>query len=441
MRLLDISTKYFDNETFGVPKMENNWGSMIDLFDATLVLGSASQDILQIDSIEDPLYPEKYWLATLVLNTTHNFKANLSVIKITDCSVPVYNDTFRVQTITSNSITIAFDKSVVIKKPENVSYTYGMKLTTPPLGFEKVFSGPQKAVYKVKTKSDKYCYLRVDNSCPSDHDPSWSKFSRVSMFEDIKDIEDYKFRPERKKSPAFLDDYNRVEESIQNVWMGTRWYSTNYHYFQNPPNTPNKKYILIGDSSTLYFHIEKIVDYNDDQYRRDETYVFGEYIKYIYKEDPLPFILRTTQREHATSGVFYYHQNYTSLTRDRDIDNHTFNTDSHRIFEIPYSHRFALWLTDSFRSGGDTRVNFKPYKNEINLNLTDMELRFFRTDNVVLEGRYRGLKAIMCNITDYPAKAPRYYEIFKDKAHTYIHIPDRDRSSLGSFAIKLNDWG
>src|SRR5699024_5434982 len=173
------------------------------------------------------------------------FKANLSVIKITDCSIPEYNNTFRVQTITATSITIAFDKSVVTKKPENISYTYGIKLTTPPLGFEKVFSEPQKAVYKVKTKSDKYCYLRVDNSCPSGHDPSWSKFSRVSMFEDIKGMEDYKFRPDRKKSPAFLDDYNRVEESIQNVWMGTRWYSSNHYYFQNPPNTPNKKYILM----------------------------------------------------------------------------------------------------------------------------------------------------------------------------------------------------
>src|SRR5699024_3321065 len=130
------------------------------------VTGSESQDIFQIDTVEDPLYPEKYWLSTLVLNTGHNFKANLSVIKITDCSIPEYNNTFRVQTITATSITIAFDKSVVTKKPENISYTYGIKLTTPPLGFEKVFSEPQKAVYKVKTKSDKYCYLRVDNSCP-----------------------------------------------------------------------------------------------------------------------------------------------------------------------------------------------------------------------------------------------------------------------------------
>lgn len=398
MRLLDTGVKYFDINSYNVPKLDNTWGCMINFLDTVLVNGSDSQDILSITVQEDLIYPELYWIATLSLNIGHGFKENCSVITIRESSIPVFNNTFRVQEVTETSINIAFSKTEFPIKPSAVEYTFGMQLVMPPLGYEKIFTAPQKAVYKVTTKDDKYCYLRVDNSCPEGHDPSWAKFSRVSMLSEIDEIDDYRFRLGRQKAPAYVGDYNKTEENIYDVWFSTRYYDggNRYLYFQKVPNIATQKfYMLAGDSETFYLMMDSIREHSNSL-RVDTTYVFGKYTKLIYKEDPLPFILRCSRRDSETSQTFLDYVNYDSLTRDRSIGRHTFKTEAEGIFTTSTSQSWALWLNDSFHSGVNTRVNFKPYKNELNINLVDMNLRFYRdSSNVVLEGRLRGLKHII----------------------------------------------
>lgn len=440
MRLLETGTKYFDINSYNVPKLDNTWGCMIDFFDTVLVNGSESQEILSITIQEDLKYPDLYWIATLTINPGHGFKENCSVIKISDSSSPDYNNLFRVQEVTDNTLNIAFSKTEYPIKPSAVDYTFGMTLTLPPLGYEKVFSGEQKAVYKVTTKEDKYCYLRVDNSCPEGHDPSWAKFSRLSMLSEIDSIEDYRFRLGRSKAPAYLDDYNRTEENIYDVWFSTRYYNNRYFYFKQASNRPTQKfYMLAGDSETFYLMIDSLRDYSNTT-EEDNTYVFGKYTKLIYKEDSLPFLLRCSRRDSETSDNFVDYANYASLTRDRTIGRHTFKTEVEDIFTTSTSQSWALWLNDSFHSGVNTRVNFKPYKNELNINLVDMNLRFYRDSNVVLEGRLRGLKHIIGNLQDFPAKAPAHYSIFLQDNKHYIRVPDRDYYEQASYALLLNDW-
>lgn len=82
MRLLDTNTRYFDQNTFEIPKMINSWGCMVDLLDTVLVNGSNTQEILSVSISEEDLY----WIFNLTLNTGHGFKTNLSVVKISDSS-------------------------------------------------------------------------------------------------------------------------------------------------------------------------------------------------------------------------------------------------------------------------------------------------------------------------------------------------------------------
>ena len=439
MRLLDTKTRYFDQDTFQVPKLNNTWGCMVDFLDAALVYGSPSQPILGITVTEDVKEPELYWLFNVQLNSGHGFKANLSVVEILNANIPTFNKVYRVQEITDTSITLAVLKTEYPTKPLDLVYVNGVEIKTKALGYEKVFEGFQKAVYKVTTKDDKYCYLRVDNSCPEGHDPSWAKFSRLSMLSEMDSIEDYRFRLGRSKAPAYLDDYNRTEENIYDVWFSTRYYESQYFYFQRAPNRPTQKfYMLVGDSETFYLMIDSLRDYHNTQ--EDNTYVFGKYTKLIYKEDSLPFLLRCSRRDSMTSANFVDYTNYASLTRDRTIGRHTFKTEVEDIFTTSTSQSWALWLNDSFHSGVNTRVNFKPYKNELNINLVDMNLRFYRDSNVVLEGRLRGLKHIIGNLQDFPAKAPEHYSIFLQDNKHYIRVPDRDYYEQASYAMLLNDW-
>lgn len=139
------------------------------------------------------------------------------------------------------------------------------------------------------------------------------------------------------------------------------------------------------------------------------------------------------------------HNRNSTIHRDRDWDNHTFTTDENKIFEIPSSNRFGLWLNDSFRSGFDTRISFKPYKNELPINFINMDLRFFRPANTVLEGRYRGLKMIVNNLRDYVQAKPGNYTVFERNSEEYFLIlPCREYHDNtwmpDCFAVRLEDW-
>lgn len=440
MRNLDIKTKYFDQNSFQIPQLENTWGCMVNMLDVALVNGSDTQDVLSINIQEDLKYPESYWIATLELNFGHGFKEGLSVVKITGSSVPEYNNTFRVQEVTTTSIAIAFKKTDFINMPAKVPGTLGIQIKLEPLGYTKAFEGFQKAVYKVNTREDKFCYLRVDNSCPDGYTPSWAKISRISMLSEMKDIDDYDYKRGRKKAPTFTN-YNLSEESWYTVWFNTRDSSSNGINYKTA-TAPIDSFILIGDSETFYLHLRNIRYYSTTS-MLDSTYVFGKYNKYIYKEDPFPFILRVSRRQTTTSDFFEFQNDQGSITRDGTMGKYVFSTEAEKLLSRDSSDTYGLLLGDDMHSGANTRVNFLPYNNEINLNLFPMNLRFFRPGNTVLEGKYRGLYSFVGNLQDSKHLAPEIYRAFDSENKSYIRIPDRSEyvgTVETTFAILLNDW-
>ena len=437
-RLLDTEVRYFDRGTYNIPQFANAWGSIVSFLNTTLVDGTEDQDILSITTTEDYEYPSEYWLATVYLNLGHGFKENLSVVEIKGCSEPEYNKIFRVQSVTERSITVVFKKSDYGEKPKDVFSVENTFINQPSLGFKRIFSEPEKVVYRTITKDEKVCYLRVDNSCPPGHDPTHAKFARVSMFEDMKNIDDYHYDRNRKKCPNYRGDEDRVEESVYQVWFSSRYSSPSINS-RTPPDTASNDHVhLIGDASTFYIYIKNIWTWSGG---KDEVYCFGEYKKYCYKEDPLPFILRCSKAESLGSNIFIERSRYGAITRDRDWCNNTFSTEPENMLYSNNSNSFALLLNDTYLSGLDTRVSFKPYQNELPFNTSFLDLRFFRPENTVLEGRYRGLKVILNNLLDTSFLQPRELQAFRKDNSYYLFSRMRDyNSSEQKLLFNLNDW-
>ena len=114
-RLLDTDVRFISNVE-ATAKLMNEWGSLTKVLDEVLTIGSNEQDILSITTIEDP-EDSRYWLSTVVLNTGHKFIKELHVVSLSGVSVNEYNNVFRVQETTKNSINIAFLKETQVEKP------------------------------------------------------------------------------------------------------------------------------------------------------------------------------------------------------------------------------------------------------------------------------------------------------------------------------------
>lgn len=440
MRLLDTKTRYFDRDTFQIPQIGNTWGCIVDFLDVTLVHGTGYQDVLSIRFREDVKYPELYWLADLDVPVGHGFKENLSVVEISNCVNNTYNGVFRVQEVTVDSITIAFRKSTQIEQPPDVVNPTGTTIRQPSLGFEKTYEEAQKAVYKVTTTEGKVCYLRVDNTCPAGHNPAHAKFARVSMFENMDHIDDYKYRKDRKKCPMYVGDENRVEEGVYQTWFSTR-YNSSYLHSRTPTNVSTNDFIcLVGDSEMFYWYIYDIRP-NNDVNRRDEIYAFGSYLKYVYKEDPLPFILRCSKAQSKGSFEFIHYSQNSSITRNKNWCNNTFSVEPEGMYFSNNSDSFALLAEDLFSSGFYTGVNYKPYKNELSLHIANMDLKFYRPGNTVLEGRYWGLKVILNNLQNSRDLEPALNKVFNKGSEYYLFLRMFDTSNQDQrLLIQLTDW-
>lgn len=435
IRLLDTNTRYFDQDSFDKPVFTNNWGSMVEAFDAVLIDGGSPKEVLSLSFSE----LENYWEVVLTVNTGHGFKENLSVIEIKNCSELIFNGLHRVQEIASDSFKILVHKSDN-NTPTQVLSTLGMTVNLAPLGFEKIFEESFKRVYKTYNPLGKEVYLRIDNSCPPNYDPSFSKFSRVSMYSDIDSIDDVDFKVGRYKAPA-KTNYLSVEEDRSDVWLGVR-NSASASEFQ----VKNSSYILnleeffiLGDSKTFYFYIKDILP-NNLTYMGDCLYTFGEYTKLMYKEDPYPFLI-TTSEKYDENLYLRYNQPGAYFWQNSFKAKYLFNTEINYNFTKNKSDSWNFWLNETYTSSIRTLIDFKPYKNELVFNLFEKLILTARPEGTFLEGKLRGITDIMANLTDTPEIAPEHGDIIEsDTLYLITKVRNYHLEQQLKFAFKLANW-
>jgi hypothetical protein len=169
------AVKYFTNVMQGAPQLTNSWGCLVDLLDACLVNGFNLKPITSISSANG--------IATVTIDGGHLYQVD-QVLLISGAEQTEYIGEVRVLTVTGTTFSYA-----IAGNPATPATGDSMTVKAAPLGFEKVFSSTNKAVYRSKNVLSNRPYLRVDNDCAPAYNTAYAKKAKVGMAQDMTDID------------------------------------------------------------------------------------------------------------------------------------------------------------------------------------------------------------------------------------------------------------
>lgn len=162
---ISTSVKTFRYDMVGAPVLNGVAGSMIGVLDACLVNGFG---LVTVNAIS-----VSNGIATASVSSGHGFE-EYSVVLISGASPATLNGEKRVLSRTANTFT--FDAAGI----SNQSATGTISAKVAPAGWEKVFSGTNRAVYRSKDPEGTRMYLRVDDTKANN--------ARVVGYESMRDV-------------------------------------------------------------------------------------------------------------------------------------------------------------------------------------------------------------------------------------------------------------
>lgn len=141
-------------------------GYGIAILDACLVTGFNSKSISSISVTTN--------IATVTTSTDHGFVPD-EIVLIAGANESIFNDEFKVLTIpTTTTFTFALTTGLT-------DATGTMSVKIAPLGWEKTYSGTNKAVYRSLDITGTRLYLRVDDTN--------AQYMRVNMYETMSSVD------------------------------------------------------------------------------------------------------------------------------------------------------------------------------------------------------------------------------------------------------------
>lgn len=166
----DTTVKYFDSTMSGAPELSGSAGSLITVLDACLVngFGSVTLDSLVVASN----------VATATVSGGHNLAMVGEVgpvVRIEEATPSGLNGDWRV-TVTSSTV---FTFATTGISDQTASGTITAKRA--PAGFEKAFTGTNKAAYRADDPASTRLYLRVDDSP--------AQYPTLKMYETMSDVD------------------------------------------------------------------------------------------------------------------------------------------------------------------------------------------------------------------------------------------------------------
>ena len=128
----NTDVKFYMFSNTNAPQLTNSWGCLIDVLDACLVNGFGTQTVATLTAVND--------LCTVSFGSAHNFKQH-QVIKITGASQAEFNGEFRILSVPdASSFTFQLESNA-----STSTATGTISCSLPPLGWQKPYSGTQKA--------------------------------------------------------------------------------------------------------------------------------------------------------------------------------------------------------------------------------------------------------------------------------------------------------
>lgn len=286
----------------GAPVLTNNWGSMTALLDACLVNGFNLQTVASITRDGST--------ATAVLTAGHGFTVD-QVVLIAGCDQPEYNGEFTVTAITSTSVSFTVGGEPV--SPATTAASMTMKVA--PLGFEIAFTGTNKRVYRSSNPLSNRHFLRVDDSLPSGYTTTWAKFARVTMAENMADIDT--FVGGRAPYDPALPTKNEVPSgsgtSMYAGWF--KWYYARNSYHETSGDNGNwgRSWVLIGDDRGFFLS-------NSSGFQGDARilHAFTDFDSYKAGDNFATYLIASERYQQVsyTGGSYPYQDAYSAYSQD-----------------------------------------------------------------------------------------------------------------------------
>ncbi len=203
--------KWLHSTMPGAPVLTNTWGSLTALLDALLVNGFNLKPVVEIT--------REGQLATARIGSGHGFDID-HVVRIDGAEQPEYNGDFPITAVTLDTISF-----FVTGEPATpATSVIGITVRFAPLGFDIAFSAENKRAYRSPNPRSNRPFLRVDDSLPDGYTTTWAKAGRVTLAEDMVDIDTFV----GARAPFTTGDPTRNEvpsgsgNSIYTGWL--KWY-------------------------------------------------------------------------------------------------------------------------------------------------------------------------------------------------------------------------
>ena len=165
MATLASNREYYSGQT-SAPQMAGVLGYLIAILDAFLVTGFNQRSVTSI-TVESNI-------ATITTSTAHGYEIG-TVIALSGANEGVFNDDFEILTIpTTTSFTVGVVTALT-------AATGTLICKVAPLGWEKTFSGTNKAVYRSLDVTTNQFYLRVDDTN--------TLYAAVTMYETMSNVD------------------------------------------------------------------------------------------------------------------------------------------------------------------------------------------------------------------------------------------------------------
>ena len=213
--------QFFHSAQSGAPANTGTAGYGISLLDACLVTGFNAKNVASITVAAN--------VATVTTATAHGFAVDETVL-IAGANEAAFNGTFRVLSVPS-STTLTF---ALVTELTAASGTVTVKMA--PLGWQKVYSGTNKAVYRSQDVTGTRLYLRIDDSN--------AQYMTATMYETMTDVD-----------------------------TGTGVTGPVYWKKSSTSDTTARAWQLIGNSSVFYW----FSDWNASYPLKPNGYVFGDF--------------------------------------------------------------------------------------------------------------------------------------------------------------------
>lgn len=228
---MSSTPKFFTDAMTGAPVLSGTAGALIAILDACLVNGFG---LKTADSVT-----VAGGIATMNFSTGHSFEAN-AIALVAGATPAGLNGEQRILSVTTNTASYA------TTAPDGTA-TGTITAKLAPLGWTKVYSGTNKAVYKPSAVEASSAMLRVDDT--------GTNYARIRMFEAMTDVD-------TGVNPAPND---------VNVPGGAYWCKS------SSANSAAKSWTMFGDDRNFYF---APAFYSTSTNKNACIYAFGDLASY-----------------------------------------------------------------------------------------------------------------------------------------------------------------